>query len=462
MPSTIGILHEFGEGENWTEFTERLDQYFLANDINDTTKKRAVLLTVCGGKTYGLMKNLLSPEKPTDKSYEDLVKLIKEHQQPEPSVIVSRYKFHTCTREADMPITDYVAVLRKLADKCDFGITLNDMLRDRLVIGVNDDRIQRRLLSETKLDYKRAEEIARSMQLASKNLQDINASQKSNLLGVHKFQGTNTKVGAKPKHSTNKSKQSQASKQNAGASRTCYRCLGTNHRASGCPFLDAECHFCHKRGHIKKACRKRAADKNHSTKQETNVLNNDFDSSYSAETYTLFYGSSKRVPPILVKVEMEDKPVTMEIDTGAGMSIISQSTVGKLWGDKGPAIVPTQIQLRTYTGEEVKVLGQIRVKVRHGDTTKHLPLLVVANDGPTLFGRVWLEEIPLQWKEVHAVNNLQGLKSVRSQYAEVFQEGTYKGPKVKLYVESDAKPKFYKARPVPFMYREKIECELER
>jgi hypothetical protein len=44
-----------------------------------------------------------------------------------------------------------VAELRKLSEHCNFGTTLNDMLRNRLVCGVGDQRIQRRLLAEPDL-----------------------------------------------------------------------------------------------------------------------------------------------------------------------------------------------------------------------------------------------------------------------------------------------------------------------
>jgi len=42
----------------------------------------------------------------------------------------------------------YIAELRKLSNDCDYGESLNEMLRDRLVCGVKDKHIQRRLLAE--------------------------------------------------------------------------------------------------------------------------------------------------------------------------------------------------------------------------------------------------------------------------------------------------------------------------
>ena len=46
---------------------------------------------------------------------------------------------------------------------------LEKMLRDRLVCGVNDERIQRRLLAESQLEFKKTMELATAMETADKN-----------------------------------------------------------------------------------------------------------------------------------------------------------------------------------------------------------------------------------------------------------------------------------------------------
>ena len=96
--ATVGILHEYSDGEDWADFVERLDQYFLANNmaaVGDAVHRRAVLLTVCWQKVYGLIKNLLSPRRPTDKSYEELCELVKLHFKPKAGLIISRCKVYT-------------------------------------------------------------------------------------------------------------------------------------------------------------------------------------------------------------------------------------------------------------------------------------------------------------------------------------------------------------------------------
>ena len=78
----IGKIEEYDDKESWMEYTERLEQYFAANEITDKGKKRAVLLSVCGAKTYKLIRNLVNPRKPTDKSFAELVNLAKNRVSP--------------------------------------------------------------------------------------------------------------------------------------------------------------------------------------------------------------------------------------------------------------------------------------------------------------------------------------------------------------------------------------------
>ena len=67
MHGTIGKFD--GTREDWTSYTERLQQYFSANDVTNAGKQRAILLSVCGASTYQMIGNMGSPEKPSDKSF---------------------------------------------------------------------------------------------------------------------------------------------------------------------------------------------------------------------------------------------------------------------------------------------------------------------------------------------------------------------------------------------------------
>ena len=57
----IGHVDAFQIGaDDWEQYTERLEQYLVANGINDAGKKLAVFVTVIGSKAYSLLSDLLS------------------------------------------------------------------------------------------------------------------------------------------------------------------------------------------------------------------------------------------------------------------------------------------------------------------------------------------------------------------------------------------------------------------
>ena len=102
--------------------------------------------------------------KPTEVEYKDLVKKVKEHYTPTLSTIVQRFKFYSSNRQTGESITSYVARLRALTEHCEFSDTLDTMLRDHLVCGINNKQLQRQLLAEPRLTFAKAMEISRTFE----------------------------------------------------------------------------------------------------------------------------------------------------------------------------------------------------------------------------------------------------------------------------------------------------------
>ena len=122
--------------EDWTQYVEHPDHFFVANDIADAGKKRAVLLSVVGSSTYVLLRNLVQPAKPGDKTYAELVAKLKDHYNPTPSETIQRSRFNSRVRKPGESVATFVAELRALAEFCNYGDSLETMIRDRIVCGI--------------------------------------------------------------------------------------------------------------------------------------------------------------------------------------------------------------------------------------------------------------------------------------------------------------------------------------
>ncbi|KAK2578563.1 hypothetical protein KPH14_012210 [Odynerus spinipes] len=159
---------EFRLGQDdWELYTERLELYFIANDVS-AEKQVAVLLTKIGAETNKLIRDLCAPVKPSEKKFADLVILVKNHLNRKPSETMERCKFYQAHQAATETVADFVARLRNLSINCNFG-DVNVALRDQLVCGLKDHATKKALFRDENLAYDSAYRIAVAMDEEEKN-----------------------------------------------------------------------------------------------------------------------------------------------------------------------------------------------------------------------------------------------------------------------------------------------------
>ncbi len=168
--SLFGSISEFLESkESWPQYQERLEQFFIANEVEER-KRKAIFLSTIGPAAYRTLGNLVSPKKPGEETYAQLIRVMFEHYNPKPLVTMQRYRFYSRFRQPNESVSVFVAELRNIAKDCEFGAALEENLRDRLVCGISDHNLQKRLLSEQNLTFKRAFDIAQSHETAAKDI----------------------------------------------------------------------------------------------------------------------------------------------------------------------------------------------------------------------------------------------------------------------------------------------------
>ena len=82
------------------------------------------------------------PRKLGEMSYQDLVAAMKTHYLSTPSEIVQQLQFNSRFRHPGESVSMFVSELHSLSEHCNFENTLEVMLRDRLLCGINDANTQ--------------------------------------------------------------------------------------------------------------------------------------------------------------------------------------------------------------------------------------------------------------------------------------------------------------------------------
>ena len=155
---------------------------------------------------------------------------------PKPILIAESFKFHRLNQHESETVAQFVVELKRLALKCEFGTFLEEALRDRLLCGLKSVQIQKKLLAERDLTFKKAFETAQSMELANKE----------------DFRHTNVPVD----DTVNKVGRYASSGHSTGDAVSCFRC-GGKHSPSGYWARSVQCYKCHNKGHLAKMCDKK-------------------------------------------------------------------------------------------------------------------------------------------------------------------------------------------------------------
>ncbi|XP_046443918.1 uncharacterized protein K02A2.6-like [Daphnia pulex] len=460
--NVIGTLEPFNtETGKWQVYEKRLQQFFIVNSITEDVKKKAYLLTVLGAEICDLIWDLFSPTDPTAATvtHDMICTKLREHFVPTKVEIAERFRFFQYKQKPEETIASFMASLRNLAKDCSFGDFLNSALRDAFVIGLQDQRIQTKLLAESALTLDSAFKMAVSMESATQQAKQLRQEEPINVLRTR--------------------------------TTGCWRC-GEPHNPAGCYFKTQECFYCKKEGHRAACCPEKQKKKSRESeksreekaaipkkkdstkKNRLNFADNTEDAEgledFDPDTdFNFFYlpDPNRSTKPLVTTLDIDGRKVTMEIDTGAGFTIFSE----KEWRNHGsPKLEDTQVRLRTYTGQPVDIKGKFVAEVSVQEQSKQLPILVAGGNGPPLCGRNWLRAMRLDWNQILQLTNHPSTIPLSNMLPDCFQKkftdlfstklGKIRGPPVHLDLKAEAVPRFHRARPIPYALRAKVKAAL--
>ena len=457
MP-TFGSISEYNaQDETFDTYESRLGEYFSANDITEATKKRAILNTVIGASNYKLIESAVSPQKPCEVTYERIIDLLKAHFQPVRSKIVTRYELNSRDRQHNESITTYVSVLRSMAKGCDYGDQLSDMLRDRLVCGVNHIPIQKAMLAKgDSLTLANAIQMAQAMEAADSSAARLSARDpnQQSTLQVDYIAKPHHQQRQQPQRQPQRQPQHQQHQQRQQQPRNCRNC-GSVHQPRSCPAYGKTCNKCHKLNHYARLCRSKTSDHPIHTIEQSE----DDQQDYYISEITDQCANNEATVNALVNGQL----LPMKVDTGAKCNVMPLEVLHQI-EPTAQIDNTTAVTLTCFGGNKIQSEGTVQLRCTIANTDRLTTFRIVDKTTPVILGLrdCLLYGIVSMSNDVHEINDASFTENIQQEYSDLFDNKIGTLPVTyHIKIDKNIEPVIRPPRKVPIAMKNKVIHELE-
>ena len=212
-------------------------------------------------------------------------------------------------------VDSFITALYELAEHCGYENLNDEMIRDRLVVGLGDSKLSEKLQLDPELALKKAitqvhQAVTVKQQQPLLQGESTHRSFPETTIGtVHKNKKTTT---SKTVTGQQKSEQRQRSTNNVG---TCSHCgKSPFHDCKKCAAHEVVCHKCGRKGHFQSVCRPANVRVHTSNSQPS-------DDNFQG-VVTL---DEKTDDPWTATLQLNNAPVEFHIDTGAKVTVVSET-----------------------------------------------------------------------------------------------------------------------------------------
>ena len=172
-------INDSNVAEKWSEWKEMWEHYSVASKVNkeEGDVQVAAFLTAIGPEARKVFKtwNLSATER---KDIKGVIERFDNYCNPRKNI----HFVNSRQQEPGESFHRYVIALRQFADKCPFGaITPDDLLRDRIIFGIADNKVRERLLRQPELDLSKTLDICRASEMSQAQIKTMSEFNSSNV-----------------------------------------------------------------------------------------------------------------------------------------------------------------------------------------------------------------------------------------------------------------------------------------
>ena len=459
--------------DTWTKWRSRFENYFIAAELKNKPKavQVAILLQLAGPDALDIFNTFQFGDGESKENYETVLEKFDGYSKPRKNTVYERYRFWK-RDQGDESIDQWVLELRSRAKTCEFGDQKEFMIRDKIVFGINDERVKERLLREADLDLRKALDICRAAESSKQQLASMsdNTSQSQiNAVGTKK--GGHAYGGARGKDTG----QRDSGKHENGQRRQHKKCgyCGNKHRPKKCPAYGKTCAKCQGKNHFAVVCRGGARNGNGYGNGHIHVLEQNDDGSFDIQN-----GDDLLIEAIYIgKVAATESKwqekltvngnhcVNFKLDTGAHANILPLKTFKTVCSvDK--KLKATSTVLTAFGGEKIKPQGSINLQVSTSQDNYDLNFYITDRSEIPLLGYEACEKLGLIKRvSVDIVSTPEKPLTKETLLQEYHDNFTGCGKYAKEYhieLKPEVAPVIQTPRRIPYAKHDKLKQTLDR
>ncbi|XP_055307617.1 MATH and LRR domain-containing protein PFE0570w-like, partial [Sitodiplosis mosellana] len=140
-------------------------------------------------------------------SYDEVIKAFDEFCKPKRNPVYERFVLNQSKQKEGEPFDAFLMDIKRLARTCEYGDRENEMLRDRIVWGVQCRKLQLRLIEKNELTYDQAVEMARQSESTKEQVNTMSTSKNTCIDEIRHAQNRNARSHVVDGQKSNNNKQ---------------------------------------------------------------------------------------------------------------------------------------------------------------------------------------------------------------------------------------------------------------
>lgn len=442
--------------DNWKLFEQKFDNFLTVTELSKKSEETqvAVFLNLIGDDGLELF-NTFDLTNDQKKSLNEVKLKFESHCSPKKNVIFERFVFNSISQKEGQSFDSFLTELRKAVKSTGYK-DKDDMIRDRIVMGVFSKDTQERLLRASDLTLDMAIKHCRACE-ASKSQSRVLQSEVSisELKSRDKYNNNNKKLTDKP----------------------CMYC-GTKHVKGKCPAYGKKCKKCQRLNHFATVCKSKGnmESRDDRKKKVHEVVPREQENSDSEDDQFYVSAITKQVGVVnksvkssseamwLKSIDVEGKQIKFKLDTGAEVSVLPLHIMNEFNCRKN--VTKTNVTLVAYGSSDftIKPVGEVTLECNVNGKSAKIPFIVVDSKGQIpllgLNGCVNLDLV----KRVDFLKSdkFKTLDDVTKSYPMVFEGlGEFPTPH-KIVLKKDAVPHVQPIRRIPQALHSRVKLKLEQ